>query len=613
MTFNIIEQIALIVLTVAGAGYFVYELFRRIQIIKAGKPDCGHEATGTKVGRFISEVIFQSKVIKDRPIVGILHALVFWGFLAYIGVTVNHFLKPFGLDYLHGGIGELYILFVQIFSVLVLIGILLLALRRFFMTPDYFEKGKISYTSGVVAILITALMMTFLIEPTFVEGSMSAKVNWWIHAMSIVAFLVVVPNSKHFHLVIGPFDLVNKRDKFGFQQGLNLEELDEDSVLGISKPEHLSSESRMDAFSCVECGRCTEMCPANGSDKILDPRSIIHNFEKELLAGSEEDIFEKGVINSEAVWQCVTCGACESICPLGVEHLPVIQLLRRNLTLEQGEIPQQMQNCYKSLQIKQNVWNIDSAERAEKIEELGLPVHEKGQMLIWTSCFFLTEEFRPKVVDFINLLKKAGVEAGVSPLEICCGDPGRKTGGEDLFQEMAMENIEWMKEAEVKTIVSQCPHCLQTILDGYSQVDPEFKVEVIHHSQLLAQLLQEGKLESTSNGNGKITVHDPCYVSRWGIGDMDGIRDITKAHNKALKELDRCKEKSFCCGSGGGAHHFFEDEDMKRIDTERVKQIVASGAEEVVTACPFCYNMVAEGLKQEESEMKVHDLTSLLK
>lgn len=613
MNFNIFEQIALVLLTLTGAGYFIYELMRRIKIIKGGKPDCQHESSGRKAKRFISEVIFQSKVIKDRPVVGILHGMVFWGFLAYIGATTNHFLKPFGLSFLHGEIAELYILVVQIFSVLVLIGILFLALRRFVMTPDYFEKGKVSYTSGFVAVLITVLMVTFIIEPTFGPETMGAKINWWLHAVSIVAFLMVIPNSKHFHLVIGPFGLVNKRGKFGFQPGLNMEELDENSVLGISKPEHLSFETRLNAFSCVECGRCTEMCPANGSDKILDPRSIIHNFEKPLLAGSEDDVFEKEVVNSEAVWQCVTCGACEAICPLGVEHLPLIQLLRRNLTLEQGEIPQQMQNCYKALQIKQYVWNVNADERAEKIEELGLPLHEKGQMLVWTSCFFLTEEFRPKVVDFINLLKKAGVEAGVSPMEICCGDPGRKTGGEDLFQEMAMENIAWMKEAEVKTIVSQCPHCLQTIMDGYSQVDPEFKVEVIHHSQLLASLLADGKLESNGAGSGKITVHDPCYVSRWGFGDMDGIREITKAHNKNLRELDRCKEKSFCCGSGGGAHHFFEDEDNKRIDTVRVKQIVASGAEEVVTACPFCFNMITEGLKAEESEMKVHDLTSLLK
>lgn len=608
MTFSLIEQILFIVFLLLSVGYFAYEIARRVGIVLAAKPDAAHEPMGRRVWRFISEVLFQSKVIKDRPIPGLMHAFVFWGFISYGIVTINHFLLPFGLNFLHGGFAEAYRWFVTVFSILVLIGISFLAIRRYFFTPKYFAHKSV--LSAVVAVLIIILMVTFLLEP-MLEEPIVAKVNWWLHAAAILGFLVVIPNSKHLHLVIGPFDLVYMREQFGYLPALNIEELDEDSVLGVGSAAHLSREMRMDAFSCVECGRCTQMCPANMSDKILDPRSLIHNFEKPLLAGDENDIWETGTIESEAVWQCVSCGACEEFCPLGIQHLPLIQMLRRNLTLEQGDIPSQMQNTFKALQIKQNVWNAEPSERGERIEELGLPVHEKGDILIWSSCFFFTEEFRPRIVQFIKLLEKAGVKAGISPLEVCCGDPARKCGGEDIFQELAMQNLEWMKEQEVKTVVSHCPHCLQTIMDGYKQVDPEFEVEVLHHSELLAKLLAEGKLQIKTNGNESMTIHDPCYVSRWGFGDMDGIREVA-GDSAAVTEMEFSKRKSFCCGSGGGSHHFFEDEDQKRIDLTRINQVTATGCDTVVTACPFCHNMVSEGLKKEDSTMQVKDIAEFL-
>jgi Fe-S oxidoreductase len=608
MEFKLFEQIAVFVLLAGAAGYFVYEIIRRVKIAMAAEPDSRHEPMAKRIQRFIVEVVLQFKVIKDRPVAGIFHALVFWGFLSYIIVTINHFLAPYGFTFLHGALGEKYIDLVKVFSILVLVGMVALAIRRFVFTPSYFEKGKVSYTSAFVAFLIITLMTTFLLEP-FVAESSFARLNWWIHALSIMAFMVVVPHSKHFHLVIGPFDLVYKRDKFGYLPGLNIEELDEDSVLGVGTPQDLSREMRFDTLSCVECGRCTERCPANGSDKILDPRAIVHNYEKALLNGDKETVFESGLISSEAIWQCVTCGSCEDVCPLGVEHLPFIQQMRRNLTLEQGDIPQQMQNAFKALQIKQNVWNVDNSDRARYMEELQIPEYEKGKVLLWSSCFFLTEEFRPSTKKLVDLLAKAGVEVGISPLEICCGDPGRKCGGEDVFQEAAMENIAWMKEAGVTKIISACPHCLQTIKDGYQQVDPEFDVEVVHHSQILSELLAAGKLQ-VKEDNGSVTVHDPCYVSRWGFGDMAGIRSVAGGE---IKEPARSGKNSFCCGSGGGAHHFFEDEDMKRIDTVRVEQLLATGAETVATACPFCYNMVTEGLKmKEDSHVKVHDLVDFL-
>lgn len=610
MTFSFIEQIIFLAFLILTVGYFAWAIFSRIRIVLKGKPDSVHEPVAKRVARFILEVLFQSKVIKDRPVAGLLHALVFWGFLAYALATINHFMLPFKMGFLVGEFGSFYRAFVFGVSVLVLVSILALGFRRFILKPAYFEK-KLSVTSGIVVALIAILMITYMLVPYLPDGGLAGKANWWIHSSSILIFLIVIPQSKHLHLVLGPFNLIYMREHYGYLPALNIEELTEESVLGVGSAAHLSREMRLDAFSCVECGRCTEMCPANQSDKILDPRSMIHSYEQPLLTGSESDAFD-GIIKSEAVWQCVTCGACESVCPLGIQHLPLILQMRRHLTLEKATLPQQMQNTFKSLQTKKNVWNAATEERAERIEELGLPAHQKGQILIWSSCFFFTDSFMPKIQRFVQLLQKAGVEAGISPNEACCGDPARKCGGEDLFQELAMENIQWMKEQEVKTVVSHCPHCLQTIKDGYRQVDPEFEVEVIHHSELLSKLMNQGKLKSIEQANARVTIHDPCYVSRWNFGDIEGLRNLAGGSRMAVEEMTYSHSKSFCCGSGGGSHHYFEDEDLKRIDITRMKQIVATGAETVITACPFCHNMVSEGLKQEDSNMKVADISELL-
>ncbi len=614
MEFGLIEQILIPVFIVLTLGCFAWAVLKRVKMALAGAPDGEKEGAGKAIARFVSEVIFQSKVIRDRPVAGTLHALVFWGFLFYIPVTIHHFLLPFTGGYLYGPVGEGYRAFMTVVSVLVAVSISGLAFRRFVMRPGYFEK-KLSGTSAIVSAFIFLLMVTFLLEPYAAGDALAAKANWWVHAACILLFLVVIPQSKHLHLVVGPFDLLMKRKRFGQVPAfvIDLENFDEEMAFGLGKPADASREVRFDALSCVECGRCTEMCPANRIEKKLDPRSLIHNLEGPLLAGSEEMVFEK-LIDAEAVWQCVTCGACEHFCPLGIEHLPLILQYRRNLTLEQTEIPATMQSTFRSLQTKGNVWTVDREQRGEQIEAMGLPVYEAGKVLIWSSCFFLTQEFASVVKRFAELLDAAGMEAGFSPKEICCGDPARKCGGEDLFQEIAMENIAWMKEQGVKTIASQCPHCLHTISTAYAQVDPEFEVEVVHHSELLGRLLREGKLASAAAGNGPATIHDPCYASRWKIGDVEAVRGLARGAGVSPIEMELSRERSYCCGSGGGAHHFFEDDDGKRIDDERIRQILETGAGTVYTSCPFCFNMIGEGLKKDEAaeKVRVEDITALL-
>jgi Fe-S oxidoreductase len=615
MQFGFIEQVLIIVFILLTLGYFAWAMWLRLRMALSAAPDGPKEGPRRAAARFVKEVIFQSKVIRDRPISGSLHALVFWGFIFYIPVTIHHFLLPFTGGYLYGPIGQGYRAFMTVVSTLVAIAISGLAFRRFVLRPAYFEK-KLSTASAIVSTFIFLLMVTFLLEPHAAHNAILAKANWWLHASCILLFLVVIPNGKHLHLVLGPFDLLMKRKRFGQVPPfvIDLENFDENMAFGIGKPADTSREMRLDSLSCVECGRCTEWCPANRIGKRLDPRSLIHSLEKPLLAGSQEPVFD-GLINAEAVWQCVTCGACEHFCPLGIEHLPLILQYRRNLTLERTEIPPTMQTTFRSLQTKGNVWTVDREQRGESISSLGLPAYESGKLLIWSSCFFLTQEFASKVKRFADLLATAGIDAGISPLETCCGDPARKCGSEDLFQEIAAGNIAWMKEQGVKTVVSQCPHCLHTLSTAYPQVDPEFNVEVIHHSVLLARLLREGKLTASAPADGPATIHDPCYASRWKIGDVRAVREIARGAGLSPLEMRLSLERSYCCGSGGGSHHFFEDDDGKRIDDERIRQILATGASTVYTSCPFCFNMIGEGLKKDESaeKIKVEDITALFR
>ena len=612
MTFNLTEQVLAILYILITLGYFLYAIFKRIRISLEALPDGPHEGARAALARFVKEVILQVKVIRDRPVSGLLHAIVFWGFISYIPATIHHFLMPFTGGYLSGPFASGYKLYLSVMSVAVAISIAGLAFRRFVMRPWYFPK-KLSGTSAVVAAFIFFLMITYLLEPHLASNPPAAKVNWWIHGSCVLLFLVVIPNSKHLHLVVGPFDLLMKRKGFGQIPPfvIDLENFDEDMAFGVGTTANASREMRFDAFSCVECGRCSEMCPARRLEKILDPRELVHNLEQPLLAGAQASLFEE-LVKPEAVWQCVTCGSCEHFCPLGIEHLPLILQYRRNLTLEQTIIPEGMVNTFKSLQTKGNVWLVDRERRAELIEELELPSYAEGKILLWSSCFFLTAEFAPEVKRFAALLSKAGMDVGISPEEICCGDPARKCGSEDLFQEIAAQNMEWMKARGVRTIVSQCPHCLHTFSDGYKQLDPEFDVETIHHSQLLTSLLSEGKLRSAGYSDGPVTVHDPCYSSRWNVGDVRAVRRLVKSSGAESKELPLSLQRSYCCGSGGGAHHFFEDEDRIRIDDERIRQIQAAGVAAVFTSCPFCFNMITEGLKRDESQIAVRDITQLL-
>ena len=613
MEFSFIEQVLIALYILVTVGYFSWAMFIRLRMAFSAGPDGEKEGAGKALVRFVKEVIFQSKVIRDRPVSGILHAFVFWGFILYIPATIHHFLKPFTGGYLHGDIGAFYRTIMVVVSFLVAFSILALAFRRFILRPKFLGE-KLSGASAVVAAFIFILMVTYIIEPFLADDALVSKANWFVHASCVLLFLVVIPHSKHLHLVIGPIDLLMMRKKFGQIPPfvIDIENFDEDMSFGIGAPTDAGREIRLDSLSCVECGRCTEWCPANRLDKALDPRSLIHNLEKPLLKGSTEPLFED-TIQAEAVWQCVTCGACEHFCPLGVQHLPLIMQYRRNLTLEQTVIPETMVGTFRALQTKGNVWLTDRERRAELIEEFELPAYEYGKILFWSSCFFLTPEFGPTVKRIVNLLNQAGIEAAISPDEICCGDPARKCGSEDLFQELAMQNIEWMKAGEVKAVVSDCPHCLQTLAEAYPQLDPEFKVEVIHHSEVLARLVRSGDLKISPYLDGKLTIHDPCYSSRWGFGSVQDVRSIAEGCEVGVVEMPLSGRKSYCCGSGGGAHHFFEDADQIRIDNERVRQIRETGANTVITSCPFCHNMISEGLKQEEANpIKVLDISDLV-
>lgn len=555
--------------------------------------------------RLIKEVFLQTGVIRARPFVGLMHAFVFYGFVVFALVTLNHFAKFFNLAFLSP---HLYIrdVLLVIFSFMTLFGISALAIRRFIFRPK--ALGKLSYSSGVVAVLIIVLMVTFLTGLRLPENSPAGKINWWIHSLAILGFMALIPRSKHLHIILGPLNVFLKSFEIA-----NAPELDfEKDEFGLVKYGDLDQKNALDAFSCVECGRCQDRCPAFVTGKELNPKQLILDIRGGLLGKKKDDDIVGNGVSSEVLWQCTSCGACEDICPVGVEHLPMIIGMRRG-QVASGDISEKAATVLNALERGNNPWQM--AVDPDAIKQLQIPQFEKEMaesgMLLWTGCAGMADErYRKVMAATVELLKSAGVRFGtISAPHNCGGDLTRRLGNEMVFQQLAASNIELLKSFGVTKVVTACPHCLQTLRNDYRRLGADFTV--LHHSEVLRELLAEGKLEINQQAEGeRVTYHDPCYLGRYN-GVYDRPREIIKACGAELAELPRSRDNSFCCGAGGG-QMFLGEGKGSAINVERSKEIAGVAAKTVVTGCPFCLTMLKDGLNSLGNETLVKDIAEFL-
>ena len=582
------ERVVFIILAIASACLFLMRFGKVWRNINASKkdPDFTIKPVGRRVRDFVWEVLLQGKVIRQRPLPGLAHALVFWGFCAFALVTVNHFAQGVNLGLLQRGTfpGKPYFWLATIFAAGVAIGITGLFIRRFFVRPRWL--GKVSYESGFIAFLIFLLMATYL--ATFLPHWEGSRILWWTHTISLLIFLPLIPHTKHLHLVLSPVTVFLKRDQFS-----KIPPLVGDEDFGLDTGKDITKLDALQAYSCVECGRCTEHCPANFTGKLLDPKEIALGFRhylNEFGPGSEEPLIGKHLAQ-EAAFQCTTCGACEFQCPVGVQHLPLIIGLRRGAVNTGKWEDDYGTKLFLNLERNGNALGFSTNERDKFIQKQEFPIYDGTQeYLLWLGCMGAYDPSgREIVASLAQVMRYLEVTFGVLKKERCTGDPARRMGNDLAFGELAQNNLETLEKSKAKKIISICPHCVRTIGTDWKEYGEAPPVE--HHSEFLARHVD--KLPRNGAGGSKIVYHDPCYLGRYR-NVYDEPRAVVSAFGE-LVEPERTRERSFCCGAGGGLA-FLGEEKGKRVSVERAEQLIATGADVVGAACPFCNTMFRDAL-----------------
>ena len=593
-----IESIILVVLVVASVVLFWLPVQKRINVIKSVKGELKFDDFSRRLSRWFAEVVFQGKVISRRPLAGLMHAFVFWGFVFFIPETLHHFGQGFGISLLGEGFFHWVITaVVSAWAVLVLVGIIYLAFRRFVLRPEVLGE-KLSVSSGFVALFIIILMVSYLLGLyTFESGTAAYRINWWIHALTIMAFAVLIPHSKHLHLVLSPLTTLTKSFRLADIRPLDFEK----EEFGAVKLTDLDVHTALGAFTCVECGRCQDHCPTYQTGKVLNPKQIMLDLRRGYLANPDAAVVADKVLPAEALWQCTTCGACTYQCPVGIDQVVPILELRRGLGAE-GEFPKPMTALMKNLERNANPWGYTQNQAEEFLDKHNYPAYDGQDVLYWMGCLARYDvQYRQVSLAFTSILNAAQTSWGVLREEKCTGDAARRAGNEYQFQELAMANVEMLNEANPKTIVTTCPHCLRA-LNEYKELNFKPEIQIIHHSTFIEQLLAAGKIKLSGGHGQKAVFHDSCYLSRYeGRRGWQAPRTILRAAGVEVCEPPRTKDKSFCCGAGG-AQLFNEETQGERVPHVRTEELLRTSAKEIAAACPFCPIMIRDALAVKDIE-----------
>ena len=577
------EKLLFAVLLVASLAGFSVRFLPILRKILTAKPDADFSLhpIGNRVRDFVWEVMLQAKVIRERPLPGLAHAFVFWGFCAFALVTLNHIAIGFGAGFLSPR--SFYFAVAAVFAVAVAISIAGLFVRRFLVRPKWL--GQISPESGVIALLIFILMTTYL-------ASLAAdnKMLWWTHTLALLIFLPLIPHTKHLHLVLSPFSVFLTRGSFA-----KIPPLVGDDDFGLDTGKDLTQIIALQAYSCVECGRCTEHCPANATGKILDPKLIalgVRGYLNEFGPASLESLFGKH-LSQEAAFQCTTCGACEFQCPVGVEHLPIIVGLRRGAVNTGKWDDSYGTKLFLALERNGNAFGFSSSERDKFIAKEQFPIFDGSQeYCLWLGCMGAYDpQGRDIIADFARVMRHLGTTFGVLSKEKCTGDPARRLGNDLVFQQLAESNLETLAQSKVAKIVSICPHCVRTISTDYLEHGQSHGIipPIEHHSEFMARHTNQ----LPQSQGGQIVYHDPCYLGRYR-NVYDEPRTVL-ARSGEVVDPPRSRERSFCCGAGGGLA-FLGEEKGDRVSHNRARELAATGAGTVAAACPFCNTMFRDAL-----------------
>ena len=584
-----------------------------------------------------TDVLGQRKLLL-RVLPGLMHAAIFWGFIvlfptiliAMIGAVNAHATLPWL------GAQGWYALLVDVFALLVLIGVITAFVIRKVQRPKRFvgsHRGEADVILALIAGIVLTLFLwhssqiaiglndfpagwapisnalSHLVEPV---APVTERVGVWAHVVIILSFLVYLPHSKHLHILVAAINVFFGRTRArGRLEPIDFEAPEAQVRFGSSKATDMTWKQMLDTMSCTECGRCQDVCPAYNTGKALSPKLLVMALRDNLLSGATAPIVPNAV-SDDIVWDCVTCGACVRECPVNIEHIDHIVDLRRNLVMVESRFPDEAGTMLRDVDRTSNPWGKPQADRMQWAEGLGVRVVQPGEeapdVLFWVGCApAFDERARKAAVSTAKLMQQAGVDFAVlGPREACTGDPARRMGDEYTYQRLAKENVETLNSARAKKIVTTCPHCFNTLGNEY----PDFggRYEVVHHTEFLSQLVREGRLQPAASDR-KITYHDSCYLARHNAVRAQP-RELVAAVGKAV-EMPRNRERTFCCGAGG-ARMWMEEKRGRPINQERVREAAATGAETLAVACPFCTVMLDDGVRETGAKLQVFDLATLL-
>ena len=661
------EKIIFVLVIGGTMAAFLAPLYYRFRIVRAARPEARFDRFLGRLVHAVGKILFQRCTLKnERVLTGFMHVFLFYGALTFDTMTVNHTLEGLFPDfYLFGKtrLGLLFSLLVDVFAVLVIIGILFFAVRRFFVRPKAYATTR--GDSAIIYAAIILITLSYLYFEAFAIalhpetsrwsflGSRMAqslsgagfsamgiavhfRISWWLHILFVFGFIAYVPHSKYLHMFTASFNMLVRSPESG--RAMSPLDLEKSEVFGIEKTLDYTWKDHLDAFACMECGRCQDVCPAFASEKPLSPKMILFNMERHLLNDGRKVIRKKReelpglvpAIHGEGeIWTCTTCGACMHACPAEIEHIRKIVGMRQSQVLMESKFPAELSAFFRNMETNSNPWGIGFSKRADWRE--GLPVrlvrdHPGAEYLFWVGCAgSFDEEGKKTTRAIVELLTAAAVDFAIlGTEEKCCGDSARRLGHEYLFQTIAAENLALFAQYKVRKILTTCPHGYNTFKNEYPtllglvpSLSPEDKaylekIEVVHHTELLQGLIRTGRLPALAAVDGRLTYHDPCYLGRHN-GILEAPRDILSRTGAAeFLELKNSREHSFCCGAGGGLM-WTEEKLGKRINHLRTEEILESGAETVATACPFCSTMLRDALKDKDRPgIKVKDIAVLL-
>jgi Fe-S oxidoreductase/nitrate reductase gamma subunit len=652
--------------TSVGLGVCFYLFALRARNWERGQPDDRTGMWGARLRRLESALRMKT-LLRDRQ-AGLMHSMVYFGFLVlFLGTVtleIDHLL-PNRFKFLEGGFYLGYS-FVLDAAGLVYLGGLVWAMSRRYIQRPWRIRSKSKPEDAWILLLLTLIGVTGLLtegariavvgrpdfevwsfvgyplSTLFAEGAASDwhRILWTTHAAAFVAFLVMLPTTKLRHMVTSPANMFlaeNDRPKGAMKPIPNLMEVDDIDVIGASVIGEFTWKQLFDTDACTVCGRCTSVCPANITGKPLDPREIVLKTGEVMAASGSpvvsppvgvapgiviegDSVFQR--VTAEEVWSCTTCKACDEICPVNIEILDKILDMRRYLSLMESNFPSELGKAYMAMENQGNPWGMGQQNRADWTKKLDFHVPILGEdgvdtaeYLWFVGCAGSFDDRNQNVtISLAKLLHEAGIDFAIlGPRETCNGDPARRSGNEYLWQQLALQNIETFADLGVKKVITQCPHCFNTLANEYPQLGGDY--EVLHHTQVLAELLAQKRIAAVggSKSQKKVTYHDPCYLGRHNDIYLAPREVVAASGDVEMVEMPRHGTRGLCCGAGG-ARFWLEEHTGKKVNVERAEEALATGATEIAVSCPYCFVMIDDGVKElgRGDEVRVRDLAQLL-